>query len=60
MKTVTIKIQTENESFSPTYQDSCTELARILAWLARQIRYGSEPTKLLDVDGNAVGTVKYE
>ena len=60
MKTVTIKIQTENESFGHYYTEVCAEVARILEGLAEKIRYGGEPEKLLDVNGNTVGTVKYQ
>jgi hypothetical protein len=36
------------------------EIARILADLADKIRVGRGPEKLLDINGNKVGTVKYE
>ena len=55
---MTITINTGNASFEEPYKEQ--EIARILRELARKIENGSEPEKLMDINGSKVGTVVYE
>lgn len=53
---VRITIQTENDAF--TGDNRGHEIARILRRLADRFETGAEPTKVMDVNGNCVGTVE--
>jgi hypothetical protein len=59
MNQVTIHISTENAAFHP---EPGTELARILRELARSFERCSDgvPTRIMDENGNAVGSVELE
>lgn len=57
MESVTIKINTENQAFDG---DTGYELARILRGLADRFEEGGSPSKLMDVNGNKVGSVEYD
>lgn len=56
MSVLTIVIDLDNDAFQP---DSESEVSRLLTLLAHRIeRYGvAGPKKILDVNGNTVGTV---
>ena len=54
---ITIKINCENAAFGPAEE---YEIARILRKLADRLESGDEPCKLMDYNGNGVGTVDYE
>ena len=56
MKSITIKINTENAAFEGL-DDGLTEVARILKEIAGKLENGSTPDKLRDLNGNTVGTV---
>lgn len=53
-------IITINASGSAFDEDPSTEIARILHDLANKVSAGRAPEKLLDINGNKVGIVKYE
>jgi hypothetical protein len=57
MSKITIVINTDNDAFVD-YKNE--ELARILIKLANQIKDDNYPSKLMDINGAAVGTVKVE
>lgn len=52
---IRIKIKTENAAFQDG--NKRCEVARILRNLADKIESGESPSKLLDINGNCVGTV---
>lgn len=51
-----ITLATDNAAFEA---DQRGEIARILRGLAARIENGQDPSRLLDYNGNAVGTVTY-
>ena len=63
MASVTIKFSTDNAAFGETVGETAEESARILEFLAEQIRdkdyefvFDEQPIVLLDGNGNKVGT----
>jgi hypothetical protein len=56
LKSVTIKIKTENAAFCDCPEQ---ELSRILKELSEKLENGKQPETLLDFNGNAVGEVTY-
>lgn len=58
MEKITITIKTGNSAFE---ENVSGEVARILRGLADKLEnYHQQPTKLMDINGNKVGTVEYE
>lgn len=53
---ITITINTGNSAF----EENPNEVSRILRNLADKLENGKQPTKPMDINGNSVGTVKYE
>ena len=51
-----ISIKTDNAAFEDNWRE---ETARLLRGLAARIENGQDPSRLLDYNGNAVGTVTY-
>jgi hypothetical protein len=54
---ITITIRTGNSAFDGNVEG---EVSRILRELASKIESGREPSKVMDINGNSVGTVEYE
>jgi len=52
-----IEIKTDNEAFANDNKN--LEIARILHKLAHSLEIGNEPARLMDINGNVVGTVEY-
>lgn len=57
LEKVSVSIETCNSAFE---ENGHLELSRILIGLAENIANNNKPSKLLDINGNVVGTVKYE
>lgn len=57
LEKVSVSIETCNSAFD---ENGHLELSRILIGLAENIANNNKPSKLLDINGNVVGTVKYE
>jgi hypothetical protein len=57
MEQIKITINTGNSAFEG---GEGYELARILRGLADKLENGSEPSKLMDINGNSVGTIEYK
>jgi hypothetical protein len=54
---ITITISTGGAAFEV---DKGAEVARVLRNLADKFEDGCEPSKTMDINGNAVGVVEYE
>lgn len=53
---VTIIINTDNDAF---IEDNHGEIVRILESLVNAVHHGREPSLLYDINGNKVGSVKW-
>jgi hypothetical protein len=51
-----IEISTDNDAFA---EDKRGEIARILSALVVAINRGNEPSKVMDINGNACGKVTW-
>lgn len=60
MDKIIITIKTGNAAFEAFEGLEHYEVARILRRLADKLENGSKPERLLDINGNNVGTVEYE
>ena len=55
MARLTITINTDNAAFE---RDAFEEVSRILRELSDELKHRSIPTKVRDINGNTVGTVR--
>jgi len=58
MEKVTIEINASNDAFKETSENE--EFARILRGMADKLEMGINSRKLMDINGNKVGSVEYE
>ena len=56
MTRIEIGFDTENAAFEDTPE---VEISRILQKLAHDIAAGREPGRIIDINGNSIGTVLY-
>jgi len=57
MEKVVIEINSSNDAFKETSENE--ELARILRDMADKLEMGINSRKLMDINGNKVGSVEY-
>ena len=57
MKTISIKISSENEAFTECSEN---EIKRILLDIANNLRKYKDRSKILDINGNTCGTIEIE
>lgn len=60
MEHVTIQISTVNDAFGESDEERREELGRILCNLGERFKQGQEPSKVMDANGNTIGTVDYD